>query len=256
MEADYYHRFYLKGVKMNIEFICVCYNFQRRMMWFLSSLLQQTGKFNITVNLAYIRNNGLPSTESLISFYTKCGIKFRAIGFDNLRDIAYRGVLRNAQISLSKAEWLFFYDIDQIMPPDYFENLSKILTDEPCLFCETGKLYTDPMATQEAIDKLCKRRWLRNAYSYAELLPKSDKDYSLVVSGGLMIAKRELIHNTTKGLYSDSLNPKDRHMMKHRTYSDPVFREKFMVKQINAGPIIHLGHGGWKEYQTTGDIQQ
>jgi hypothetical protein len=224
------------------------------MMWFLSSLLQQVGKFNFTVNLAYVRNNGSPNTESLIGFYRKSGIEFRAIGFDSLDDIAYRGVLRNAQIALSKSEWLFFYDIDQILPCDYFKKLSKVLTDESCIFCETGKVYADPVATQTAINNIGRRRWLKNSYKHAEALPRWDQPVSRVVSGGLMIMRRELIYEVTNGLYSEK--PKDRHMMKHSTVSDPAFRSKFKVKNINVAPIIHLGHAGWKEYKIEGEIQQ
>ena len=103
------------------------------MMCFLSSLVQQTYKPDVTINLAYIRNNGSPTTESLIQFYSKLGIKFRTIGVDNLNDIAYRGALRNAQIALSDAEWLFFYDVDQILPPDFFEKWSRCRSNDFCI---------------------------------------------------------------------------------------------------------------------------
>ena len=241
---------------MNIEFISVCYNFQRRMMCFLSSLLQQTYLPNITINLAYIRNNGSPVTESLIDFYRKRGIKFRAIAFDDVTDIAYRAKLRNAQIALSRSEWLFFYDVDQILPPDFFEKWSKVLNDEKCIFSEEKKYFTDPAATQEFIDKLGGRRYLHRAFLKVDALPKINVNHCNVASGGLMIIKRKHLYEVTDGKWGDASILKDRHFYKQRTLSDPVFRKHFKVQMSVVAPVVHLGHCSWGDYKAGKIIQQ
>jgi hypothetical protein len=240
--------------RLNIEFICVCYNFQRRLAWFLSSLVQQIYKPDITINLAYIRNNGNPCTEELIEFYKKDGINFRPIGFDNLEDIAYRGALRNAQIAVSRSDWLYFYDCDQVLAPDYFDKWKNILTDKDYIFHEKLKLFADPKETQILIDSTGK--WITDAYQKANAIEKINLNTRNVAGGGGMMVRRELVYKTTGGLYSNSYKRKDRHFYKQKTLSDPIFKAKFKIEGHSVSPIIHLGHCRWADYKLGKTIQQ
>jgi GT2 family glycosyltransferase len=239
---------------VNIEFITVCYNFQHRLSWFLSSLVQQTYRPDVTINLAYIRDNGTPTTEEIIEFYKKDGIKFRTMCFENVEDIAYRGTLRNAQIALSRGEWIYFYDCDQVLPKDYFEKWKNILNNDDCIFYEKQKLFTVPEDTKRLMD--ISPKWIDDAYDKADKLPKLDISTRGVASGGMLMMRRSLIYKVTKGLYSNSETRKDRHFFRQRTFSDPIFRRKFAVKGFAIAPIIHLGHCRWKDYKSGKIIQQ
>lgn len=224
---------------MNIELISVCYNFQRRLIWFLSSLLQQSVLPDVTINLAYIKNNGSPRTEDIISFYRSQGIKFRTLILEDVEDLAYRGKIRNAQISISRAEWLFFFDIDQVLHPNFFKKWVPALSGD-FLYCETQKLFTPGTRQCLAINAQGKRKYIRKAYqkasAWAEFI-----DYGRP-SGGLMMVSRKLLYSKTGGLYSPSLDPKDRHFFHHITNSDPVFRKHFTLKRLALAPVIHLDH--------------
>ena len=241
---------------MNIEFISVCHNFQRRMSWFLSSLVQQTYLPDVTINLAYVNTGASPNTNLIISRYERKGIKFREMIFNSIDDIAYRGALRNAQIALSRADWIFFYDVDQVLAPDFFEKWKDKLNNDACIFYETQKIFTEPEVTQKMIETQGQETYFENAYYEVNKLPKLDLSYRKVASGGLMIMRRELIYKVTKGLYSDSYKRKDRHIYKQRTTSDPVFRSKFDVCGHALSPVIHLGHNGWQDYKTGRFVQQ
>lgn len=241
---------------MNIEFISVCHNFQRRMSWFLASLVQQTYLPDVIINLAYVRTGASPDTELIMSRYKRLGIKFRGIGFDSIDDIAYRGALRNAQIAVSRAEWLFFYDVDQVLSPDFFEKWKEKLNDAPCIFYEQQKLFTDPTETQKMTEAQGQETYFKNAYAEVDKLTKITVQHNNVASGGLMMIRREHLFEVTKGLYSDSFRRKDRHIYKQRTTSDPVFRAKFKVKGYALSPVIHLGHASWQDYKAGRFVQQ
>jgi len=236
---------------VSIEFISICYNFQRRLVWFLSSLLQQSLLPDVTVNLAYIKNNGSPRTEDIISFYRSQGIKFRTLILEDVEDLAYRGKIRNAQISLSRAEWLFFFDIDQILHPDFFRKWVPALSGD-FLYCETQKLFTPGTRQCLAMNAQGKRRYIRKAYQKASAWAEP-QDYDRP-SGGLMMVSRKLLYSKTGGLYSPSLDPKDRHFSKHITGSDPIFRKHFTLKRLSLAPVIHLDHKT-SDVVSTEDIQ-
>ena len=57
---------------LTIEIAIQCYNFQQRLIWMLSSILQQIGdQPNLIISIAYLPNNGNPTTESIINFFKK-----------------------------------------------------------------------------------------------------------------------------------------------------------------------------------------
>jgi hypothetical protein len=196
-----------------------------------------------------VNTGASPNTNLVVSRFQRHGIKFREIVFNSIDDIAYRGALRNAQIAVSRAEWIFFYDVDQVLAPDFFEKWKDKLNNDDCIFYETQKIFTEPEATQKMIEAQGQETWFDNAYAKVDTLPKIDLPYRKVASGGLMMMRRELIYKVTKGLYSDSCRRKDRHIYKQRTTSDPVFRANFNVRGYALSPVIHLGHSSWQDYK-------
>jgi hypothetical protein len=223
-------------------------------VWFLSSLLQQSYLPDVTVNLAYVKNNGSPSTESIIDFYRSKGIKFRTIILEDANDLAFRGKIRNAQISLSRSDYLFFYDIDQVLHPDFFK-LWKDKLKPDAIYYERQKLTTTGPRIFLAINAQGKRRYIRRAFVKAQTFFPQPASINRV-SGGLFMVSRELLYKVTKGIYSDTLYPKDRHFHKQITNSDPVFRKNFKLKSLSLAPVIHLSHSSWSDYKEGRVTQQ
>jgi hypothetical protein len=207
------------------------------MVWFLSSLLQQTFLPDVTINLAYTKNNGSPSTESIVDFYRAQGIKFRTIIFEDPADISFRGKLRNAQIALSKGDWLFFYDVDQVLHPDFFKIWCPTLTRD-FIYYEKQKLTTTGTKVFLATNAQGRRKYVRSAFKKANgFFPEVEYNRP---SGGLIFVKRALVYKVTNGLYTMSMNPHDYSFDKQT--SDPIFRKMFTVRGLSLSPVIHLNH--------------
>jgi hypothetical protein len=83
-----------------IELIIMCYYFQRRLSWMLSSILQQVDNpRDIIINLAAVPSNGSPSTEEVIEEFRSRGMTINVMWVTR-DDMAYRGVLRDRQLQV------------------------------------------------------------------------------------------------------------------------------------------------------------
>jgi hypothetical protein len=103
-----------------------CHNFQKRFCWMLSSLAQQTMPNLVEVDVAFLPNNGRPSTEEVVAcFQDKLSIR-RSFWTDFER-FQYRGLVRNQQIQECRTPWLMFGDCDMVYHPDYFQRLCNEL---------------------------------------------------------------------------------------------------------------------------------
>jgi len=113
---------------MIIELCIHCWNYQRRLNWMLSSLNQQVGdKPDLLINIAYSPNNGNPSTESVIDFFRKKGLKIKETVL-NETQMCNRAIGRNLQVRNTSADYLLFADSDHVYSQDFFADLKKTLT--------------------------------------------------------------------------------------------------------------------------------
>ncbi len=116
---------------MEIEIAIHCWNYQRRLCWMLSSLLQQKGETpKITVNVSHCAQNGNPSTESLLEFFKNKGLAIKSTLVES-NDVHNRSTARQKQLAETSADWIIFADSDMVYSQDFFADLAlKLQSDE------------------------------------------------------------------------------------------------------------------------------
>ncbi len=113
--------------KLNIEVCIHCYNYQHRLCWMLSSLLQQKGDVpNLIINISHTANNGNPTTEAVCDLFRKRGLNIvNTVVADN--EVSNRAIARNRQVAQTTADWILFVDSDLVYDPYFFEDLQNQL---------------------------------------------------------------------------------------------------------------------------------
>lgn len=112
---------------MKIEICIHCHNYQHRMCWMLSSIMQQTGDIpELVTSISYLPNHGSPTTESCIDFFKKEGMNIISLPV-NQGEESNRAIARNLRAKNSKADWLLYADADMVYSQNFFEELKKNL---------------------------------------------------------------------------------------------------------------------------------
>ena len=115
---------------MNLEIVILCYNYQRRLTWMLSSILQQKGDIpNITISIAYTPNNGNPKTEDVIELFKGKGLNIIDIILTP-EQISNRSIARNLRTKETTAEWILYADCDMVYDPYFFEDIKRQLESD------------------------------------------------------------------------------------------------------------------------------
>ena len=107
-----------------IEIATTCTWFQRRLCWMMSSIISQMGDVpHIIFNVAYPSGNGDPSTEDVCRFFKNRNLDIKETVYPDMETIQYRGLVRNRQLSETKADWMIFTDCDMTYHPMFFDSL-------------------------------------------------------------------------------------------------------------------------------------
>jgi hypothetical protein len=115
-------------MNVTIDIVVSCAWFQKRLSWMMSSVLQQQGNIpDITFSVAYPKNNGNPTTESVCNLFKSNGLKIRETVYDTESDMQRRGIVRNKQLKDTDCEWILFADTDMLYSPLFFADLKKQL---------------------------------------------------------------------------------------------------------------------------------
>lgn len=97
-----------------------CHNFQHRLSWMLASLREQIGNDLLSVMIAYTKNNGDPTTETVIDLY-KRHLDIIPMPYDDvISRFQYRGYVRNDQLQACRTPWLLYADTDMVYSTSYF----------------------------------------------------------------------------------------------------------------------------------------
>lgn len=115
---------------MKLEICINTFNYQRRLCWMLSSILQQKGDIpEITVSIAYLPGNGSPTTESVIDLFIEKGLKIIKLPLEQ-NQISNRAISRNLRVQATEADWILFADSDMVYSVDFFEDIKKQLESD------------------------------------------------------------------------------------------------------------------------------
>lgn len=112
---------------MNLEICIHCFNYQRRLTWMLSSILQQEGDIpNITVSISYLPGNGNPTTESVIDTFRNKGMNIISVPLTE-KEVPNRAIPRNMRVKDTSADWILFADSDLVYSKDFFADIKSQL---------------------------------------------------------------------------------------------------------------------------------
>lgn len=225
---------------MSIEICTVCYNFQRRWVAQLSSLVQQINPPDLIINIAYVKGNGNPEVETIVKFYKEKGLKFRLTPYEeNIKD---RGSIRNLQIENSTEEWLLFNDCDIVYDPNFFNELvKKVNIDCKNVIGFPLLRYTKVENVNRYFDKL-DELYIESSYDISKSFGITHTNERSIAAGNGQLVRRQIVMDKGGCYVSKAC---DKPMGYNRTRSDARFR-KFISKEktiIWGLPAqIHLEH--------------
>lgn len=109
----------------------LCHNYQHRLTWMISSLLLQVKTSEpITMDIAYLKDTGTPTTYDVIDFFERFPDHSKKVKFvhheyneTTLHTFNHRGLIRNDQLRDCKTDWQLFADTDMVYHPQFFYNL-------------------------------------------------------------------------------------------------------------------------------------
>ena len=240
---------------MKIEIMIQCYNFQRRLCWMLSSILQQEhGEYfpDIAVNVAAVRGNGEPSVkqvhERLEPSLKAYGIQMKVTYYAGINRYQYRGLTRNDQWEQSDADWALFADTDMVYPPNFFNEAGRLLSteykDNPhCLVSQ--RFSTELAPTEQLVDDT--GRWnypciIPGVWDRISVLPGNLKTNS--GAGYCQIANIPLLRKNFNGLYQNPDARVDWSWEKkyQKAKSDMHFRRRLGRERIPLPVQYHVQH--------------
>lgn len=236
--------------KLSIEIAVTCTWFQHRLCWMMSSILQQIGDVpDITFSIAYPKNNGSPTTESVCDFFESEGLKIRRIPYDGMEVIQYRGLVRNEQIKQADCDWILFADTDMAYSPLFFDNLEKKLSST----LKNEKLLIS--ASRISLSKeYCKKFFnTEDTNKYPCVIEKAGELNKWPIfrisrscgAGYFQLVNRRHIIENLDGLYVNPSRCKDRSWdgKGQKAVSDSQFRRRMGgIKKIITLPQYHLNH--------------
>jgi hypothetical protein len=118
--------------KPSITIAVQCHNFQRRLSWMLSSLVDQVNRddYNLVFDLAYVEEESDPSMKIILERFAKEGIFIREriyTGFDRFQ---YRGLVRNDQLKDCSTDFMIFADSDMVYHKEFIHKLVDLMNND------------------------------------------------------------------------------------------------------------------------------
>jgi hypothetical protein len=225
------------------------HNFQRRLCWMLSSILEQKGDIpQIETDIAFMEGNGDPTTRAVIEHFQKLGMQIKTHPYPDLSRFQFRGYTRNDQLKDTDSDWMLFADSDMVYPDNYFAELNKLLQldaykDSPkCLF--SGRHSIKRSSTVET---------MMAGYSYPCYVEGSFAlaakcrmrvPWPAVGAGYCQIVNVDQVRKLHDGIYVKEGCSRDwsweRRLQKAR--SDKQFRQHLGREELKLPVQIHLQH--------------
>lgn len=234
-------------------FAIQCHNFERRLCWQLSSIMQQRCSIP-RIRVAVATTEDGYTLDVVRSFRARGMDIFPMLYFDRNR-FARRGYVRNDQVARARehgSEWIFFADCDNVYHPDFFAQLFSALAPispmEPQCIFSTSKLHTSVAETNALLAKHSEYV-IPDAFAQALALPVIHKKNRPVAAGCMQVCGVDAIVKKTGGLYVTGRS-RDKHLFRERqgARSDIQFRRSFgRGLRVDLPPQIHLNHVRDKE---------
>ena len=239
---------------MHIRFAVLCHNFQQRLCWQLSSILEQEDfDARLSIEVACMPLNGNPSTEYVCDFFRGRGLDVEEYYYPK-EIFAKRGLVRNEQTKHAKemgCDWMFYADCDNVYSPDFFHCLVEHLKMTHATNCIYSKWkdHTEVEPTNQHARLAAMCPYIVDAYRRADNeIPKIVKGNKPVAAGCMQVCRISDIQEKTGGIYVE--NSRDSHLFNNGqgAKSDKQFRRMMGGSTHIALPKqIHLNHVRDKE---------
>ena len=236
---------------ISIEIAVSCSLFQRRLCWMASSLLHQVGTVpKLTFSVAYPKNNGNPTTESVCSFFKGKGLDVKEFPYEDERAIQYRGLVRNAQLAASAADFMLFADSDMVYSQGFFAALGKMLEGElkdetRCISASRVSLGKEKsISFFNSEDKTVYPSFIENPAEIVSTWPVFQISRNCG-AGYFQLVNVASVRRLHGGLYVDPQECAYRAEFDdiHKTSSDRQFRSRVGgLKRITLPPQFHINH--------------
>jgi len=228
---------------MKIEIAIHCHNYQKRLCWMLSSIVQQKGELpELIISIAHEKDNGNPTTEKTIDFFRNKGLIINDIVLESGQG-SNRAISRNIITKATLADWILYADSDLVYDPLFFEDLGKQLRKE-----EVSKETRVFGADRHSLDiPFCIKYFEEDKREYpceindvaliTEAWPKQWVTGRKTCAGYFQLAKVDAI-KAKGGFYSQREGD-----IWRRTKSDRAFRCHMGGRvPLDVKPIYHLNH--------------
>ena len=234
-----------------IYFAIQCHNFQLRLCWQLSSILDQVDPPQIVIDIAHMPQNGRPTTEFVCAKFRNRGLRIRETVIEDEDLFAKRGLVRNCQIENAKvegADWLFFADCDNTYSEDFFKllhvELDKLGYDHPGVIYSREKWHTVAPETSRWTHLAYTNPVIRFAHRRALKIPRMQKSNKRVAAGCMQVISMKRIEEGG-GYYVTPEECGDSHLFRRGqgAKSDKQFRRRMGgSKRIFLPAQVHLNH--------------
>ncbi len=238
---------------MKLDIVIQSHNFDKRLCWMLSSLLQQKGRIPTLRVIIAIKSANKP-IYALLRAFSDEGLNILPIDYGKEGEIAdeerfqYRGLTRNDAIKKSDADYILFADTDMVYAPKFFRDLRRLLKREPWS-SSNEMMYSRRASTRKEPDfqpttdmiNLWEGQYpcvIPTAWAFASLLESDLK--SNMGAGYFHLIKRE----ATGGYYVDEDDCADYNWGDKfpKCKSDQQFRRRVGKLKIPLPIQIHLQH--------------
>lgn len=230
---------------MKIDVCIQSYNFNRRLCWMLSSILQQKerkpgkGLPDIRVCVSYESST---DTGSVCDFFRNAGLNVYGRAYEGFELFKKRGNVRNMDLD-TDAEWILWADSDMVYPPEFFGTLGHLLRtsfiDNPhCLYSARQSTILEP--TRALIDLYEYPCIVHGAFEQASILESVLK--ANIGAGYCQIANVKNIKMNHGGKYVEVATDWDWDEEGQKAKSDQHFRHRLGKERIHLPVQIHLQH--------------
>lgn len=234
---------------MKIEILLLCHNYQMRCNWDLASLLLQEGLkesgIELVVQICSLRNNGEPTTEQLVEFFRKQGLRVKHGLYDDRDRFAMRGYTRNDQVTAldEDTDYVLFSDCDMVYEPFFFRELAERVVrfkGEKGVIC-VGRYSNDYRYVDDLMTKYT-YPCVPDVKGMNLVRAMSDRKMANVGAGYFQMVEKKFLN----GIYIPEGTSRDRHMFKRglNPKSDIQFRKRIgnKIKISLEARQFHLNH--------------
>ena len=250
---------------MKIYFATQAHNFQLRLCWQLSSILQQVRPgCDIICEVSSLKWNGSPKTEVVCDTMQKHGLHVWHYVYRDRERFAKRGYVRTDQAKRAAhalADFVFFADCDNVYHPQFFRQLQMYLTENRAdgVISSSLKHHTDREQTDALVSEQVQRGpYVPQAFHLADGLDKVQKARRNIAGGGMQVVSMKQMRDLDFE-YVPEGESNDKHLFRNgqRARSDIQFRKRVGGSQmIDLPPQIHLNHMRDKEEGTHIELQR